>query len=204
VSLRFPALRNSGDVDWRRVQRNVRGMQVRIAKACREGKWRKVKSLQRMLTRSKSARYLAVRRVTENQGSRTAGVDKQLWDTPNAKWNAVGQLKTRGYKARHYGESTSEVGWTGTPLGIPTMTDRAMQALYMLALSPIAEMAIRIATASGSNVVRRMRWRSCSCVYQTGFRLLGFGRRHRRVLRQHQPRMAVRNAPTDTRCFGNG
>ncbi len=103
------------DVDWSRVQRNVRGMQVRIAKACREGKWRRVKALQRMLTRSKSARYLAVRRVTENQGSRTTGVDKQLWDTPNAKWEAVGQLKTRGYKARLY----PEVGWPGTPFGYP-------------------------------------------------------------------------------------
>ncbi|PYC09017.1 group II intron reverse transcriptase/maturase [Pseudomonas sp. MB-090624] len=128
------------DVDWRRVQRNVRGMQMRIAKACREGKWRRVKSLQRMLTRSKSARYLAVRRVTENQGRRTAGVDKQLWDTPNAKWNAVGQLKTRGYKARPLRRVyIPKSDGRERPLGIPTMTDRAMQALYMLALSPIAE-----------------------------------------------------------------
>ncbi|AIL59679.1 group II intron reverse transcriptase/maturase [Pseudomonas alkylphenolica] len=128
------------DVDWRRVQRNVREMQLRIAKACRESKWRKVKSLQRMLTRSKSARYLAVRRVTENQGSRTAGVDRQLWDTPNAKWNAVDQLKTRGYKARPLRRVyIPKSDGRERPLGIPTMTDRAMQALYMLALSPIAE-----------------------------------------------------------------
>lgn len=128
------------DVDWCRVQRNVREMQVRIAKACREGKWRRVKSLQRMLTRSKSARYLAVRRVTENQGSRTAGVDKQLWDTPNAKWSAVGLLKTRGYKARPLRRAyIPKSDGRERPLGIPTMTDRAMQALYMLALSPVAE-----------------------------------------------------------------
>ena len=128
------------DIDWCRVQRNVRGMQVRIAKACREGKWRRVKSLQRMLTRSKSASYLAVRRVTENQGSRTTGVDKQLWDTPNAKWNAVGLLKVRGYKARPLRRVyIPKSDGRERPLGIPTMTDRAMQALYMLALSPIAE-----------------------------------------------------------------
>ncbi|WP_125120826.1 group II intron reverse transcriptase/maturase [Pseudomonas aeruginosa] len=128
------------DVDWSRVQRNVRGMQVRIAKACREGKWRRVKALQRMLTRSKSARYLAVRRVTENQGSRTTGVDKQLWDTPNAKWEAVGQLKTRGYKARPLRRVfIPKSDGRERPLGIPTMTDRAMQALYLLALSPVAE-----------------------------------------------------------------
>ncbi|MBN0727104.1 reverse transcriptase N-terminal domain-containing protein, partial [Pseudomonas aeruginosa] len=84
------------DIDWCRVQRNVRGMQVRIAKACREGKWRRVKALQRMLTRSTSARYLAVRRVTENQGKRTAGVDRVLWDTPDTKWKAAQGLKRRG------------------------------------------------------------------------------------------------------------
>ncbi|MBA5983676.1 reverse transcriptase N-terminal domain-containing protein, partial [Pseudomonas sp. MD195_PC81_125] len=88
------------DIDWWRVQRNVRAMQLRIAKACREGNWRRVNSLQRMLTRSSSARYLAVRRVTENQGKRTAGVDRVLWDTPDAKWKAANGLKRHGYKPR--------------------------------------------------------------------------------------------------------
>ncbi|HEV3429468.1 MAG TPA: reverse transcriptase N-terminal domain-containing protein, partial [Paraburkholderia sp.] len=56
-------------VDWRRVERNVRGMQIRIAKATREGDWRRVKALQRMLTRTLSAKLYAVRRVTQNQGA---------------------------------------------------------------------------------------------------------------------------------------
>ena len=128
------------DIDWCRVQRNVRGMQVRIAKACREGKWRKVKTLQRMLTRSKSARYLAVRRVTENQGKRTAGVDRVLWDTPDAKWKAANGLKRRGYQPRPLRRVfIPKSNGKERPLGIPTMTDRAMQALYLLALAPIAE-----------------------------------------------------------------
>jgi hypothetical protein len=50
-------------VDWHRVERNVRGMQIRIAKATREGKWRRVKALQRMLTRTLSAKLYAVRRL---------------------------------------------------------------------------------------------------------------------------------------------
>ncbi|EPH0299069.1 TPA: group II intron reverse transcriptase/maturase [Pseudomonas aeruginosa] len=128
------------DIDWCRVQRNVRGMQVRIAKACREGKWRRVKALQRMLTRSTSARYLAVRRVTENQGKRTAGVDRLLWDTPDTKWKAAQGLKRRGYQPRPLRRVfIPKSNGKERPLGIPTMTDRAMQALYLLALSPIAE-----------------------------------------------------------------
>lgn len=128
------------DIDWCRVQRNVRGMQIRIAKACREGKWRKVKALQRMLTRSKSARYLAVRRVTENQGKRTAGVDRVLWDTPDAKWKAAQGLKRHGYQPRPLRRVfIPKSNGKERPLGIPTMTDRAMQALYLLALAPIAE-----------------------------------------------------------------
>ena len=128
------------DIDWCRVQRNVRAMQVRIAKACREDNWRRVKALQRMLTRSRSARYLAVRRVTENQGKRTAGVDRVLWDTPDAKWKAANGLKRHGYKPRPLRRVfIPKSNGKERPLGIPTMTDRAMQALYLLALAPIAE-----------------------------------------------------------------
>ncbi|WP_129972842.1 MULTISPECIES: group II intron reverse transcriptase/maturase [unclassified Pseudomonas] len=128
------------DIDWWRVQRNVRAMQLRIAKACREGNWRGVNSLQRMLTRSRSARYLAVRRVTENQGKRTAGVDRVLWDTPDAKWKAANGLKRHGYKPRPLRRVfIPKSNGRERPLGIPTMTDRAMQALYLLALAPIAE-----------------------------------------------------------------
>jgi RNA-directed DNA polymerase len=128
------------DIDWWRVQRNVRAMQLRIAKACREGNWRGANSLQRMLTRSRSARYLAVRRVTENQGKRTAGVDRVLWDTPDAKWKAANGLKRHGYKPRPLRRVfIPKSNGRERPLGIPTMTDRAMQALYLLALAPIAE-----------------------------------------------------------------
>jgi len=86
-------------IDWRRVDQQVRTMQMRIAKATQEGDWRRVKALQRSLTRSFSARALAVRRVTENQGKRTAGVDRELWGTPTCKWEAVSAIKQqRGYR----------------------------------------------------------------------------------------------------------
>jgi hypothetical protein len=110
-------------IDWRRVEQQVRTMQMRIAKATQEGDWRRVKALQRSLTRSFSARALAVRRVTENQGKRTAGVDRELWDTPACKWTAVNTLKQqRGYRPaplrRVY---IPKANGKERPLGIPTV-----------------------------------------------------------------------------------
>jgi RNA-directed DNA polymerase len=127
-------------IDWRRVQKNVRVMQIRLTKATQEGNWRRVKSLQRWLTRSFSAKALAVKRVTENQGKRTAGVDQQLWDTPLQKFAAIAQLEKRRYRPlplrRVY---IPKANGKERPLGIPTMKDRAMQALHLLALDPVLE-----------------------------------------------------------------
>lgn len=127
-------------IDWRRIQKNVRVMQIRLTKATQEGDWRRAKALQRWLTRSFSAKALAVKRVTENQGKRTAGVDQQLWDTPSQKFAAIAQLTKRRYRPlplrRVY---IPKAHGKERPLGIPTMRDRAMQALYLLALDPILE-----------------------------------------------------------------
>ncbi len=115
-------------------------VQHRLAKATQEGSWRRVKALQRMLTRSFSAKALAVKRVTENQGKRTAGVDNELWDTPQKKFIAITRLKKQRYKpspARRVYIPKSN-GKT-RPLGILTMRDRAMQALHLLALDPVLE-----------------------------------------------------------------
>ncbi|WP_250499741.1 group II intron reverse transcriptase/maturase [Caballeronia sp. GAWG1-5s-s] len=131
---------NWNAVNWRKVERNVRGMQIRIAKATREGDWRRVKALQRMLTRTLSAKLYAIRRVTQNQGARTAGVDCELWDSPESRWEAIGRLKRRGYNPLPLRRVfIPKANGKERPLGIPTMRDRAMQALYLLALEPVAE-----------------------------------------------------------------
>ncbi len=67
------------------IHRNVRRLQVRIAQATKEGRWGKVRALQRLLTHSYSGKVLAVRRVTENNGKKTPGVDREIWDTPEKK-----------------------------------------------------------------------------------------------------------------------
>ncbi|WP_091875863.1 group II intron reverse transcriptase/maturase [Massilia yuzhufengensis] len=134
------APRDWSAIDWRLVQRNVMAMQRRLTKATQEGKWRRVKALQRWLTHSFSAKALAVKRVTENQGKRTAGVDQQLWDSPSQKLAAIAQLKRHGYRPlplrRVY---IPKANGKMRPLGIPTMRDRAMQALHLLALDPVLE-----------------------------------------------------------------
>src|SRR6266700_6612773 len=84
-------------IDWSVAHRNVRRLQMRIVKATQEGKWGKVKALQHLLTHSQSGKALAVKRVTENDGKRTPGVDKVLWTTPEQKMAAVHTLRQRGY-----------------------------------------------------------------------------------------------------------
>lgn len=99
-----------------------------------------MKALQRMLTRTLSAKLYAVRRVTQNQGARTAGVDRELWDSPESRWEAIGRLKRRGYKPLPLRRVfIPKANGKERPLGIPTMRDRAMQALYLLALEPVSE-----------------------------------------------------------------
>ncbi|WP_297527341.1 group II intron reverse transcriptase/maturase [Thiohalobacter sp.] len=128
------------DISWRTVHKTVGRLQARIAKAAREGDWRTVRRLQKLLTRSTSAKALAVRRVTENQGRRTPGVDGETWSTPGDKWRAIFDLDTRHYRPRPLRRvHIPKANGGKRPLGIPTMRDRAMQALYLLALDPVAE-----------------------------------------------------------------
>lgn len=129
-------------IDWQQAHAQVRRLQARIVKATQAGRWNQVKSLQRLLTRSFYAKAISVKRVTENKGKKTPGVDGVVWQTAQQKWDAINNLQQRGYQPqplrRIYIPKGSDPSKT-RPLGIPTMKDRAMQALYLLALEPVAE-----------------------------------------------------------------
>jgi N-terminal domain of reverse transcriptase len=72
-------------INWQQAHTLVRRLQARIVRATQAGRWGKVRALQRLLTHSFSAKVLAVKLVTENQGKRTPGVDGVIWDTPEKK-----------------------------------------------------------------------------------------------------------------------
>lgn len=128
-------------INWERATNEVKRLQMRIAKAVREKRYGKVKALQWILTHSFFAKLLAVKRVTQSSGAHTPGVDGVIWRTPKQKMKAVKSLQRRGYRPlplrRIYIPKKSG---GDRPLSIPSLIDRSMQALHLLALEPVAEM----------------------------------------------------------------
>jgi RNA-directed DNA polymerase len=129
--------------EWGAVESSVRRLQMRIAKAVQAGRYHKAKALQWLLTHSHHAKLLAVKRVTENRGSKTAGVDGKICRTSKQKQHLAQSLKRSGYQAqplrRVYIPKRNSVT-ERRPLSIPVMKDRAMQTLYLFGLEPIAEL----------------------------------------------------------------
>lgn len=128
-------------INWAGCHRRVRSLQNRIVQAVQAGAWRKVKRLSYLLVNSFSGRALAVKRVTENRGKKTAGMDGELWDTPEKKAKGTERIRNwKGYRPvalkRIY---IPKKNGKRRPLSIPAMEDRARQALWLQALQPIAE-----------------------------------------------------------------
>ena len=129
-----------GQIPWRKLEAHVYRLQKRIYQAQVEGKTSKVRSLQRLLMKSRAAQTLAVRHVTQdNRGKKTAGIDGIKAVSPERRLTLVQRLQTHAtIKAqpvrRVYipkpGKNEQR------PLGIPVMLDRAHQALVKLALEP--------------------------------------------------------------------
>ena len=116
-------------VEWYLIRKKVKKLQNRIAKAIRERKYNKAKSLQWILTHSYYAKLLSVRRVVTNKGKKTPGVDGIIWKTSQQKLEAVSQMKQRGYSPlplRRIYIPKKRDRRKKRPLSIPTMYDRAM------------------------------------------------------------------------------
>ena len=140
ASFNRPRNWNWKSIDWVALRQQVRRLQVRIAKASQLGKHRRASALQWLLTHSRAARLLAVWRVTTNRGAKTPGVDNVLWRTDRQKFQAADNLKRHGYRPKplrrlYIPKKNGKL----RPLSIPTLHDRAMQALHALALAPVAE-----------------------------------------------------------------
>ena len=188
-------------IDWPSIYRNVRRLQVRIVKAVKESRWDKVKALQRLLTHSYSGKVLAVRRVTENNGKKTPGVDREIWKTPEDKINgqymhsSVGAINPQPLRRVYIPKNSDRK--TMRPLGIPTMKDRAQQALHLLALDPVVE------TTADKNSYGFRQQRSCAdaiaqcfiirCL-STNYAVDSRGR-YQSLFRQNFPRLASGQRP---------
>lgn len=129
-------------IDWRKTNRIVRGLRRRIYKATSEGNWRKVRNLQKLMLRSYSNSLLSVRKATQdNKGRSTAGVDKVLVKTPQARGKMVDDLiKNQSWKPKPVKRIyIPKANGKQRPLGIPTIKDRCLQAIVKNALEPCWE-----------------------------------------------------------------
>lgn len=125
-------------IPWRKLEVSVFKLQRRIYKASQSGDITRVHKLQRLLLKSQAAKLLAIRKVTQdNQGKNTAGVDGVKSLTPKQRFvmaENIGKLPigrpTRRVWIPKPGKEEKR------PLGIPTIHDRALQALVKLALEP--------------------------------------------------------------------
>lgn len=129
-------------IDWKKAELIVRNLRQRIFRATQEGNWKRVRSLQKLMLRSRSNTLQSIRRVTQiNQGKNTAGVDHLVIKTPEARGKLVDYLSTcQPWKAKparrvYIPKANGKL----RPLGIPTVIDRCLQAKVKNALEPYWE-----------------------------------------------------------------
>lgn len=152
---------------WDLVEQKVNRLQARIARAITKERNNLAKKLQYLLVNSFYAKLLAVRQVTTNKGKKTPGIDNILWSTPARKYINALKLTNRKYKSKPLKRVyISKTNGKKRPLGIPTMYDRAIQALYAMALDPIAETKADIVSFGFR------KYRSCDDAKEYLFKLL--------------------------------
>jgi RNA-directed DNA polymerase len=125
------------DVNWTLVQKTVFRLQLRIYKSSKNNEIEKMHKLQRLLLRSSYAKFLATRKITQdNAGKRTPGVDKRIIKSPKDKYNLATNVKVDGKCSPISKKYIPKPDGRNRPLGIPTIEDRVKQELVYLAMLP--------------------------------------------------------------------
>jgi RNA-directed DNA polymerase len=128
-------------ITWRHVHRTVKNLRQRIFRASRDGDLRRVRSLQRLMLKSRANVLESVRRVTQvNHGKSTPGIDHVVVTTPEERGALCYQLSALDLHKAHPVRRVYIPKRKGTrPLGIPTIVDRGVQAMVKNALEPFWE-----------------------------------------------------------------
>jgi RNA-directed DNA polymerase len=131
------------NLPWKQFRRDLFRLQKRTYKAVREGNTAKTQSLQKLIMRSRAARFLAIRQVTQlNNGKKTAGIDGKLALNFKERFELEQKLKIQANNWNHQGLRSIPIpkkDGSKRILKVPTISDRAWQCLAKFALEPAHE-----------------------------------------------------------------